>query len=152
MIVKDITQEDIIKIHAIRCFYQKRHILLIGMGMRERNRENNTAFDIQRAFNISKVYAWKLLGELKKEKFIESSEKLKQGNQYYHNYKLTESAKDILQILSSWLYSFNGAGKKIGSVDNCYSHMLCPNLEEELIVESENEASNQDRENEENST
>ena len=96
MIVKDIRKKELVQIQILRNFYQNKHMLLIGMGIREMKGKVNTAVDIRQAFNLKKEYAWRLLGELKKDGLIETGEKVQKEKVKICHHKLTPVAKKSL--------------------------------------------------------
>ena len=112
MINKDIGKEELFQNQILKEFYQNKHILLIGMGLREQAGEENTVIDIKKAYSLRKEYVWKLLGELKNDGLIEQADRVQKEVSSYHNHILTPVAKDSLQELFSWLYYYNNGEKE----------------------------------------
>jgi len=140
MIIESYNKEEMLSISTLKRFYQNKHMLLIGIGIREMIGEENTVIDIKDAFSISKIYAWKLLGGLAKDGLIEKKERLKQKERDYYNYTLTEEAKDNLRILSSWLLNFNISGETIDLNNTQYLRMFLTNLDTEVLNQPEMKA------------
>lgn len=67
----------------------------------ERNKLNifTTVIDIKESFKITNKYAYKLLGELKKDKSIREGKKVKG----YYSYLITEKTRRELELLSKIL-------------------------------------------------
>jgi len=140
MIVKSYNKEEMLSICTLKRFYQNKHMLLLGIGIREISGEENTVIDIKDAFNISKIYAWKLLGGLEKEGLVEKKEKTKKEERNYYNYALTEEAKDNLRILSSWLLNFNISGETIDLNNKHYLSMFLTSFDTEVLNQPEMKA------------
>lgn len=140
MITKSDNKEEMLSIYTLKRFYQNKHMLLIGIGIREKSGEENTVIDIKDAFNISKIYAWKLLGGLEKDGLVEKKERLKKKERDYYNYTLTEEAKDNLRILSSWLLNFNISGETIDLNNKHYLSMFLTSFDTEVVNQPEMKA------------
>ena len=140
MIIKSVNKEEMLSIYTLKRFYQNKHMLLIGIGIREKSGKENTVIDIKDAFNISKIYAWKLLGGLEKDGLVEKKERLKKKERDYYNYTLTEEAKDNLRILSSWLLNFNISGETIDLNNKHYLSMFLTSFDTEVLNQPEMKA------------
>lgn len=68
-------------------------------------------------FGITREHAYKLFGQLEKEKDIEKGEQVALNGQEYYNYIVTKKAKEELEILSKSVCKDNISCIKIDNLD-----------------------------------
>ena len=110
MIVENDIDENSNNNEVLDTFLHKRYIFLISIAKREMTGVFNTSIDLSYACDISKRYAWTLLGRLELEGLVEKGKKIRRNGTHYYNYILTEQAKQYLTTLAEILHSFYNDG------------------------------------------
>ncbi len=107
MIVKTEFNEDLDIYEVLEKFVYNKYTFLILLGISEISGKLNTSYTLSDKWNVSKSYAWKILGRLEDEHLIEKGERIEKDGSYYFNYILSKNAKKIFRELAIFFNKFD---------------------------------------------